>query len=214
MARTSEVPKQESVSPWVDVPEFELVGLAKLGNISAFEELLSRTTDICLRVATRILRSREDARDELQSAFWIAYSRMELFTYESKFSTWLVRVVINRCYMRLRVNRRTAVLPDSVVTKDGDWYSCEAVTRETPEIDTGRRQIYRLLRRELHSIPPLVRIPIELHYIDERPIEEVARELGLSVAAAKSRLHRGRLYLRDRMSKYTCRRGSASLTES
>ena len=91
---------------WRDVPEYELVRLTKLGNVPAFEELVSRTRDVCLRVATSILRCREDARDEVQNAFWLAYSRIDLFTYQSKFSTWLARIVINRCFLRLRTGQR------------------------------------------------------------------------------------------------------------
>jgi RNA polymerase sigma-70 factor, ECF subfamily len=214
MAETLQASKEESASRWVDVPEYELVRLAKLRNSAAFEELVTRTTDICLRMASCILKSREDARDEVQNAFWIAYSRMELFTYQSKFSTWLVRIVINCCYMRLRSIQRTPILANQVLTEDGEWYACEAVTRDTPEIDMGKREVSQHLRRELRSIPSLLRIPIEMHYIDELPVKEVASELGLTVAAAKSRLHRGHLYLRDRMLKHTARLGAASAAAS
>jgi RNA polymerase sigma-70 factor, ECF subfamily len=213
MTDTSEASREESTTAWADVPECEIVRLAKIGNSSAFEELVKRTSDICLRVASCILKSREDAHDELQNAFWIAYSKMELFTYESKFSTWLIRIVINRCYMRLRIIQRTPTVASHVLTEDGEWYSHEAVTRETPESDMGTREIHQHLRRELHSIPPLLRIPIEMYYIDELPVKEVASELGLTVAAVKSRLHRGHLYLRDRMLKHAVRRGPASPTQ-
>jgi RNA polymerase sigma-70 factor (ECF subfamily) len=213
MAEAPQASRQESTTAWADVPEYELVRLAKMRNSSAFEELVKRTSDVCLRVASCILKSREDAHDELQNAFWIAYSKMELFTYQSKFSTWLVRIVINCCYMRLRIIQRTPILASHVLTDDGEWYSCEAVTRETPESNMGRREVHQHLRRELHSIPPLLRIPIEMHYIDELPVKEVASELGLTVAAAKSRLHRGHVYLRDRMLKHAALRGPGSSTQ-
>jgi len=86
------------------------------------------------------------------------------------------------------------------------------VTSDTPELDLGREQVWRALKRELSNIPQLLRIPIELHYMKELPLKEVARELGVTVAAAKSRLHRGHLFLRDRMLKHTTQRGPASLT--
>jgi RNA polymerase sigma-70 factor, ECF subfamily len=211
MADTRQALKNGLASPWTDTAEHELVRLSKIGNRSAFEELVSRTTDVCLNVAGCILKSREDAQDEVQQAFWLAYSRIELFTYESKFSTWLVRIVINRCLMRLRTLQRAPMIANQVATEDGGWYCCEAVTRETPEMDLGRREITRHLRRELSSVPSLLRIPLEMHFLSELPVGEVASRLGLTVAAAKSRLHRGQLYLRDRMLKHTGRRGPASL---
>jgi RNA polymerase sigma-70 factor, ECF subfamily len=210
MADTAELVEERFALAWTDTPEHELVRLAKIGNRSAFEELVSRTTDVCLNVAGCILKSREDARDEVQQAFWLAYSRIELFTYESKFSTWLVRIVINRCLMRLRTLQRTPIIANQVATEDGAWYCCEGVTRETPEMDVGRREITQHLRRELSSVPSLLRVPLEMHFLNELSVSEVASRLGLTVAAAKSRLHRGQLYLRDRMLKHTARRGPAS----
>jgi RNA polymerase sigma-70 factor, ECF subfamily len=212
MAAKPQLSRPGSVLRWADVPEYELVRLTKTGNILAFEELVSRTTDICLRIATRILRSQQDARDEVQNAFWLAHSRIELFTYQSKFSTWLARIVINRCLVRLRTDRRKSLVVNEVTTDNHGRYTYEATTRDTPEIDLGRREVSQAVRRELRSVPPLLRIPIELHYMDELPVKEVARQLGLTIAAAKSRLHRGHLYLRDRMLKHVPRRGAASLT--
>lgn len=197
---------------WRDVPEYELVRMTKMGNASAFEELVARTSDVCLRVATCILKSREDARDEVQNAFWLAYSRIDLFTHQSKFSTWLARIVINRCFLRLRTSQRRPVIASQVATDDGGWYSYEAVTSETPESHLGRREVDQALRRELRSIPPLLRIPIELHYINEIPVKDVAKQLGLTVPAVKSRLHRGHQFLRGRMLKHATRSGPASLT--
>jgi RNA polymerase sigma-70 factor, ECF subfamily len=212
MAAAQQVLKEKSKSPWATVPDYELVNYAKAKNTAAFEELVRRTSDVCLRVASCILVDREDARDEIQNAFWLAYSRIDSFTYQSKFSTWLVRIVINRCFMRLRSNQRAPLLANEVETGYGEWYTCEGVTHETPELELGRREVNEALRRELRSVPPLLRTPIEMHYINELPVKEVARELGLTVAATKSRLHRGHLFLRDRMLKHAARRGPASLT--
>jgi len=197
---------------WQDVAEHELVRLAKMGNVAAFEELLRRTTDICLRIAASILKSREDARDEVQNAIWLAYSRLELFTYQSKFSTWLVRIVINRCFLRLRSSQRRPMAESHLTTEDGRPRTYEAVTRETPELDLGRREVNQTLRRELRGIPPLLRIPIELHYINELPVKDVAIQLGLTISAVKSRLHRGQIFLRSRMLRHAAPSGLASLT--
>ena len=205
---------ETSTSAWAETPDYELVRLTKAGNRAAFEELVSRTTDVCLRVSVCILGSREDAKDEVQNAFWLAYTRIGLFTYQAKFSTWLVRIVINRCFMRLRSSQRSPFLTNQVTTADGGWHTCEGVTRETPELDFGKKEVSQALRRELRSIPPLLRVPIEMHYLNEVPVKEVARELGLTLAAAKSRLHRGQIYLRDRMLKHSSHRGLAALMGS
>jgi RNA polymerase sigma-70 factor, ECF subfamily len=212
MAHAQQRSDNECRSQWPDITEYDLVRLAQSGNKSAFEELARRNSEICVRVATCILSSREDALDEVQNALWLAYSRIALFTYQAKFSTWLVRIVINSCLMRLRGMQRSPILTKQRTTEDGGCPSHEGVTSDTPESDLGRKQVRRALRRELGSIPPLLRIPIELHYLHEMPTKKVAKELGLTVSAAKSRLHRGHLYLRDRMLKHVTRLGAASLT--
>jgi len=212
MTNRSERTAERPTSKWADVAEHELVRLTKIGDISAFEELVSRTKDFCIRIATYILKSREDARDEVQNAFWLAYSKIDLFTYQSKFSTWLARIVINRCFLRLRSSQNKPVFSNEISTADGRWYSCEAVARATPEIDFAKQEVSRVLRRELSNVPALLRIPIEMHYIDELPLKEVAVHLGLTTAAVKSRLHRGHLFLRARMLKHIPQRGPASLT--
>jgi RNA polymerase sigma factor (sigma-70 family) len=99
-----------------------------------------------------------------------------------------------------------------VATDDGRLPTYEGVTSETPEIDLGRQEVNQALQRELRAIPPLLRVPIELHYIDELPVKEVAKELGLTISAVKSRLYRGHLFLRRQMLKHAPRSGSASLT--
>lgn len=199
-------------SRWTDATEFELVRLVQGGNSAAFEELMHRTNELCLRVAICILGRREDARDEVQSAYWLAYSRLSSFTYQAKFSTWLTRIVINRCFMRLRRSRAMPVFTENIITENGESYVFEGVTHETPESDLGQTEVYCTLRRELSGIPPLLRVPIELHYIRELPVRDVAKELGISIAATKSRLHRAQQYLRVRMLKHSGRRGPAILT--
>jgi RNA polymerase sigma-70 factor (ECF subfamily) len=195
-----------------DMPEHELVRLAKSGDDVAFAELMARTKEVCLRVATCMLGNSEDARDELQASFWLAYSRLELFTYQSRFSTWLVRIVINRCLMRLRVRRRMPVCSNEVLSRNGEWYVCDAVTHETPEFYLGQQEVITMVQQELRRMPPLLRQPIQMHYIDQQPVKDVAKELGLTIAAAKSRLHRGHAYLRERMLKHVARRGPCTLT--
>jgi RNA polymerase sigma-70 factor (ECF subfamily) len=202
----------ECESRWAQTPEYDLVRLAQSGSHSAFEELTRRNSDPCFRVAASILRSREDARDEVQNALWLAYSRIELFNFQARFSSWLIRIVINSCYMRLPKIQRTPILNKKAGDENKGWNCGDGVTSDTPELDLGREQVWRALKRELSNIPQLLRIPIELHYMKELPLKEVARELGVTVAAAKSRLHRGHLFLRDRMLKHTTQRGPASLT--
>src|SRR5262245_58720760 len=86
--------------------DHDLVPLAQSGDDAAFTELIHRHRAICYSLAVSILRNAPDAEDEVQNAIWKAYSHLDQFNFESKFSTWLTRIVVNQCLMRLRKQRR------------------------------------------------------------------------------------------------------------
>ena len=164
-------------------------------------------------MATGILRNRDDAEDEVQNAFWKAYGHLGLFCGQSTFSTWVTRIVINHCLMRYRRSRRVQFVSYDSLSSDGDWYVAFEPTNEaSPEDGVGETQVNDALRLELRRLPILLRVPIEMYFIRGQSLEQVAAGLGISVAATKSRLHRGQSYLKDRMLRHCGRRGLATLT--
>src|SRR5258707_379141 len=102
-----------------NLPEGTLVLMAQQGEEWAFRELIGRARGGCLRLAISILHNREDAQDEVQSAFWKAYTHIRGFDQQSKFSTWVARIVINHCLMKYRRTRRIRFVPYEAVTPEG-----------------------------------------------------------------------------------------------
>jgi RNA polymerase sigma-70 factor, ECF subfamily len=195
------------------VGEDILVGMARGRDEDAFSELMNRSRDNCLGLAMSILRNRDDAVDEVQNAFWKAYSHIESFSHQAKFSTWVSRIVINHCLMRIRRARRTRFVPYDGVSSEGDLYIAhEPLNPENPELQLGGSEVNRVIRQELALIPKSLRIPLQLRYLRDMALEDIARELQLTVPATKSRLHRGQVYLRDRMRRHCGLRGGATLT--
>lgn len=195
------------------VTEASLVRLAQEGDHGAFQELASRTRESCLRMACAILKNRDDAEDEVQNAMWKAYTQIHLFNQESTFATWVTRIVINHCLMRYRRVRRVSFTSFFAMGSDGEWYSAyNPTTIETPEQGLGQTELQNLLQVEMRHIPVLLRRPLELRYVHDLPLDEMARYLGITVAATKSRLHRAQIYLRERMVRHCGNRGVATLT--
>jgi|SRR5271165_2593546 len=193
--------------------EGDLLELAQRGSPAAFQELISRAKDSCVRIATVILRNPADAEDEVQNAFWKAYTHLAVFNRQSLFSTWVTRIVINHCLMHHRRARRFRFVPFEITGHgEGSYVVHEPEERETPERALGRVELSDILRDELEKLPPLLRIPLEMRYFQDRSVVEVAEALGISKAAAKSRLHRAHDYLKDRMLRHCGRRGAATLT--
>ncbi len=168
----------------------------------AFAELVRRHQPGCMKLALSILRDKSDAEDEVQNALWKAYEHIGQFQQDAKFSTWLTRIVVNQCLMRLRQTRRARFCYiDEAIGED-------AMTMElpdqqpSPEAMVGESELGQVLQSEVNRIPPLLRNVFMLRDMQELPMPEVASRLGISVAAAKSRLLRARMELRQRLEKH------------
>src|SRR5690242_17832821 len=98
MISTMKGPKSTGVSP-VD-PDLPLVTASRNGDVSAFEELVKRYDRKLYRIAQGITHSNEDAEEVVQTALLKAYQNLRRFQGNSKFSTWLIRIVMNESFMK------------------------------------------------------------------------------------------------------------------
>jgi RNA polymerase sigma-70 factor (ECF subfamily) len=191
----------------------ELVILCQGSNEGAFTELMVRHRNSAMKIALSILRDKQEAEDEVQNAFWKAYEHISNFQGGSKFSTWLTRIVVNQCLMRLRQLRRARLLYlEEALGSSEDNLTLELRDiRQSPEQEIGREEVAKVLEDEIRRTPPLLRTVFLLRDVEQRPMPEVAEALGISVAAAKSRLLRARAELRLRLKKHCGAVGPATL---
>ena len=174
----------------------DLVQSAQAGDKEAFAELCRRHAHAARRKIYGIVRHSEDAEDALQETLLRAYANLGRFRQSSKFSTWITAIGINTALtvIRQRKARREA---------DIEPYGPEGPTweildqRPDPEHCIAKGQIILLLRTELKSLPPKIQKMLITYYGHDHSLKEVADALGISVAAAKSRLSRGRRTLRS-----------------
>ena len=192
-------------------PDETLVIMAQSGDEGAAAELIRRHRTACVKLAVSILRNARNAEDEVQNAVTRAYLHLGKFQRDSKFSTWLSRIVVNQCLMRLRAARRSRTIYINDMSaqpcRPFDPAACDA----TPEQALATAEVSSVLRNEIQRIPPLLRNVVVLHEVEQLPMQIVAEKLGISVAAAKSRLVRARLELRHRLERHMDRTGPASL---
>ncbi|MDE3195057.1 MAG: sigma-70 family RNA polymerase sigma factor [Acidobacteriota bacterium] len=182
----------------------DLVLRAQAGDDEAYAELMRRTSSVSLKLAMSILRDREDAEEEVQSSYLSGWQHVREFQRESKFSTWISRIVVNRCLGRLRKLRGAIFVPvDDVVTME---------RAPDPERRLAGKELSRVLEAEIHRLPPLLRQVLILRDIDQLSSAEAADRLRISVPAVKSRLLRARSELRNRLEKHCGRMGPATLT--
>ena len=185
-----------------DLSDDQLLTLAQDGEEGAFAELMSRTSSSSFKLALSILKDRQDAEDEVQNSYWNAWRYLGRFQRDSKFSTWISRIVINQCLMRLRKARKASFLYLDEGADDGNVGVMELPDRgPTPEAELGGKEMSAILHREVSRMPPILRTVLVLRDLEELPMDDVAARLGISLVAAKSRLMRARAELQQRLEK-------------
>ena len=184
-------------------------GFAQMADTSAissesemdFSQIVEDYADFAYNVAYRMLRNVEDAEDAVQEAFISAYRARDRFKGESKVSTWLYRIVVNACLMKIRKEKsRANYLVETGYNDDivKDWGN-------NPEQAAIDGELRGVVETGLERLSPDLRAAIVLRDVQGVSTEEGAAAMGVSVSAFKSRLHRGRLLLRQHIDGYLVR---------
>jgi RNA polymerase sigma-70 factor (ECF subfamily) len=187
-----------------EVSDDDLVAGARCGDQQAFEALCARHSSIVKSKILRILRNREDAEDALQDTLMRAYMHMPFFRGSCKFSTWLTTIGVNSALMIMRKQRVRGETYGSASRLDTKAVEPpEPVDRSPgPEGIYLKQQAILLVRREVEKLKPSLRSVVNHYYGSECSLEEAAKAHGISLAAAKSRLLRGRVRLRSSLARY------------
>jgi RNA polymerase sigma-70 factor (ECF subfamily) len=182
----------------------ELVQSAQAGESPAFDELVRRYTNVVYRILYKILRHEEDTQDALQDTFVSAYRALPRFRQDAKFSTWIYRVATNAALMKARKRKMNFVSLDHPSEDDEaktawdlpDWSA-------TPDEELLSVETRRVMEEAIQALPPEQRAAFVLHDVQDLSSAETAEAMGISVSAVNSRLHRARVFLRDRIGRYT-----------
>ena len=180
-----------------------LVLRAQAGDTGAFDELVRRYTSIVYRILYKILRHDEDTQDALQDTFVSAYRALPRFRQDARFSTWIYRIATNAALMKARARKTNLVSLDHP-TEDPDaqsaWELPDWSATPDEEIMTGETR--RIMEDAIQALPPEQRAAFVLHDIQDLSSAETAQAMGITVSAVNSRLHRARVFLRDRIGRH------------
>ena len=169
--------------------EERLILRARAGDAIAFDMLVATRVDRCYRLAWTILNNAEDAADATQEGFVAAWRELPRLRDLAAFDGWLNRIVANAA----RMSRRHRVRLREVSVEQDEGQKAEfgaAAGRGRSESD----QIVSndAIARAFDRLRPAERLILVLHHVEERPVAEIARSLGIPVGTAKWRLHAAR----------------------
>jgi len=174
------------------VDHAELVTAAQAGDRQAFEELVRQTYVDTYTLALRLTADEEDARDVVQETYLRAWKSIKRFRGDAQFSTWLYRITANAAFTQIARRRR-----HRTESLEGVNEPVDVRPEAQPEEMAESRADLERVSDAIALLTPKLRAVVVLKDVYGLPHEAIAEELGISVAATKVRLHRGRKRLRD-----------------
>jgi RNA polymerase sigma-70 factor (ECF subfamily) len=176
--------------------EAALVERLRAGEPLAFEELVRRYQHRVFGVAVRMLRNTAEAEEAAQEVFLRVYRAVDEFRGEARLSTWLYAITSRVCLTRLGSGERRLV-------REGE----ETLTRlangeATPGAALERSELAAALHRAIAELPEERRIVVVLRDLEGLAYEEIAGALDLPLGTVRSRLHRARMDLKEKLERF------------
>lgn len=189
-----------------DDEDLRLVALANEGDYAAFEQIVDRYQDKAYRLAWSMMKDDDQAADVVQDAFLNVYRKLDTFKGDSKFSSWIYRVVVNAALMKLRKQKRRSEVQldalgpsflddDHTVTSMSQW-------RTRGDEAALDHELREKIVAAVDELEPKYQTVFVLKEVEGLSLQEIGDIMDLSIPAVKSRLHRARLYLRATLEPY------------
>ena len=190
----------------MEVTDADFVQRLKDHDPTAMEELVDAYSNKIYNLAIGMLKKEQDAEDIVQDTLLQVFEKIHTFREEAALPSWIYRIAINFCYMKLRKGKRNDYIP----IEDYMPRFEKSGMHETPVNDWSGKVEDKVLRKEMGEIitenmdklSEKYKTVIVLRDIQGFTTEEVANITGMTIPAVKSRLHRARLFLRERLSEY------------
>ncbi|HKY19680.1 MAG TPA: sigma-70 family RNA polymerase sigma factor [Vicinamibacterales bacterium] len=187
-------------------PTRDLVERLKAHDATAVADLSNSYGSKIYQLAFRYLRSREDAEEVAQDVLLKVYQKIDAFRGDAALSSWIYRITFNAAMSRLReLKQNLPVAPENVADEGTKQPLRHEVVDWSPLADEEmlRREMRQALVRALKDMPVLYRAPVILRDVQGLTTEEASAILQVKEQTLKSRLHRGRLMLREQLADFS-----------
>jgi RNA polymerase sigma factor (sigma-70 family) len=175
---------------------------------TAVHELAERYGSRIYQLALRQMKNPEDAEEVTQDVLMKVYRKIGAFRGDSALSSWIYRITFNTAMSRLRTSKLARAVRQHERNRDGEDESLRAARQPAdwsnmPDEELLRAQLRRAVVVAIQELPEIYRVPVVLRDIEGLTTEEASTRLHVKDQTLKSRLHRGRLMLRERLQAFT-----------
>ncbi|QKG78772.1 RNA polymerase sigma factor [Tenuifilum thalassicum] len=164
-------------------------------DINDFNQIFKRFQNMVYTIALRCTKNHDDALEIAQDVFLTVYQKYDDFRGDSKLSTWIYRIAVNKSLMHVRGRKYFSDLND-LPNEDYDFSTIENAIEQLKEQD---RKLF--VGKALSRLEPGYSVPLTLYYFEDLSVDEIAEIEQLSVSNVKVRLHRGRALLYAELEK-------------
>jgi RNA polymerase sigma-70 factor (ECF subfamily) len=179
----------------------ELIRRISEGDLSAFEKFVERYKTLIYSTCYKLLDDFLQAEDATQDVFWQIYQSAEFFRGESKVSTWVYRIAVNRSLNIIRRNRRFRWIKNlgSAWKEDAGKNIPFSSRGEEPDRIFEEEEAKSLVRDAIDSLPEKQRMAFILHKYESLTSREISEILGVSVRTVEARIHRAKRKLQKEL---------------
>lgn len=185
--------------------DYEVVRRCLQGNREAFNELVEKYSKKIYNLAYRFVGDSEEANDLSQEIFVAAYQNLKKFRGDSKFSTWLFQIATNRGKNRFKYLKRRGHFASKGHTENDEDREGQQKTipdhSTNPETLLAGKQIQKIVQDAINELDPDHKEIVILRDIEGFSYEEIAQMLNLPEGTTKSRLHRARMVVKEKLKR-------------
>ncbi|HYG52082.1 MAG TPA: sigma-70 family RNA polymerase sigma factor [Flavobacteriales bacterium] len=174
--------------------DYDLVQKARNGDQNSFAELMDRYRDSIYFMLLKMVQNKDDADDLTIEAFGKAFNRLDLYTPNFAFSTWLFKIASNNAIDFIRRKKKNTISIDQAMGgDDGDeMYMDLKSDALTPEELSIKEQKMKIMRNVVQKLKPRYRQLVEMRYFEQLSYEEISEKLELPLGTVKAQLFRAR----------------------
>lgn len=182
------------------ITDHEVIARILLGEKDLYAVLIRRYNQRLYRVGMAIINDDAEVEDAMQVAYIKAYEHLSTFSFKAQFSTWLTKILINECLLRVKNRRKSINMNDSIMDKD--IHQQLATPELTPAAQMLNAELKQLLEAAIRQLPEKYRTVFIMREVECMNVAETQECLAISEVNVKVRLNRAKSLLRNSLSAY------------